>query len=601
MQINQMPENGKLQSDRPCGSFMALYQHKPWWNRPAFGTAYSEIPERTQILLIKRGEEYELFLAFCGEDFRTDIRGCEDGILISGAYVHDIGSDPYQMVSGAVRLIAKEHGYPLLREQKRFPEILKYPGWCTWDSLGKGVSEKAIFDKMDEFKEKNVEIGWVLIDDGWSEVDREKEVLRSLDVDYDRFPQGLAHTVKVLKEDYGVRYVGVWQAFNGYWNGVEEGSAAAEQVKDFLKKYPTGELTVKDTAEGSFGFWNTWHRGLAAAGVDFVKIDNQSSFVRLYQQGEPVGERLRAVYEGLEASVLLNFDGNLINCMGMQADNVWTRFRTSLSRSSDDYFPRIPGSFSDHARQNAYNSLYQGELYYGDWDMFWTEHEDNRQSALLRAVSGGPVYISDACGKTDPSILNRFLAADGSLLMCDSVGLPAADCLTVDALENGGILKIFNSYQGAYFVACFTKESDAEEAIDGMLSLKDIPGAAGEYLVLNGSTGEIAEVTDSEPYRFVMKPHDALMLELIPKEEVSVFGFIQKWLPAAGVSEKEKTADGLRLTVSCPGSLLVMSEKETAFFLPDGTRLSADRNGKFSLVTVPEGTKTIECRFPSAQ
>ena len=575
---------------KECLGYMALYQHKPWWNRPFFGKNLCEIPDRTQLLLIQKSENaFELYLAFCGDDFRTDIKGTAEGIGINGPYVHAEGDDPYRMVQEALRLVAERLGHPLLRKDKIFPEIFRYPGWCTWDSLGKGVCEQAIFDKMDELNEKGARIGWVLIDDGWSEADRELEKLRSLDVDYERFPQGLAHTVKALKEKYGVKYVGVWQAFNGYWGGVEEGSAAYRDLEGCLKTYAGGQITVNDTAEDSFAFWNTWHRSLAAQGVDFVKIDNQSSFPGLYQEGDPVGERLKAIYEGLEASVLLNFNGNLINCMGMAADNVWTRGRTSLSRSSDDYLPRTAGSFGEHALQNAFNSLYQGELYFGDWDMFWTEHEDAKQSAILRAISGGPVYISDACGKTDPSLLERFLDRDGRLLMCDDVGRPTRDCLAEDFLGKGGILKIFNHCGDNILVACFTMEADRERSVEGVIDLRDIAGVDGEYLIYNSDTNEIASLDKAAPYRFTMRTHDALMLQLIPKKTISVIGFADKWLPAAGVQRTDLPDGSLLLSVSCAGNLQLVSDEDLIISGLSGKPVQYTRNGSRYEVMAEEG------------
>ena len=35
--------------------------------------------------------------------------------------------------------------------------------------------------------------------------------------------------------------------------------------------------------------------------------------------------------------------------------------------------------------------------------MFYTDHRENRCNSMLRAVSGGPVYISDKVGETDPA------------------------------------------------------------------------------------------------------------------------------------------------------------------------------------------------------
>lgn len=53
------------------------------------------------------------------------------------------------------------------------------------------MSEQAIIAKMEEFAAKHVPVSWVLIDDGWSQVENGK--LTGFDADTTRFLQGLAH------------------------------------------------------------------------------------------------------------------------------------------------------------------------------------------------------------------------------------------------------------------------------------------------------------------------------------------------------------------------------------------------------------------------
>ncbi|MFR5004686.1 MAG: Sip1-related alpha-galactosidase [Bifidobacterium dentium] len=50
--------------------------------------------------------------------------------------------------------------------------------------------------------------------------------MRSFGADPSRFPKGLSHTVRLLKDEFGVKYVGVWQAFQSYWNGVDPNGEA---------------------------------------------------------------------------------------------------------------------------------------------------------------------------------------------------------------------------------------------------------------------------------------------------------------------------------------------------------------------------------------
>ena len=103
----------------------------------------------------------------------------------------------------------------------------------------------------------------------------------------------------------------------------------------------------------------------------------------------------RGMHGALEGAAAY-FDGAVINCMGMAAENMFSRPQTAVARNSDDFMPKREDGFAEHLLQNAYNTPYQGELYVCDWDMFWTSHEDGLRHSLLRAISGGPVYFSKA-------------------------------------------------------------------------------------------------------------------------------------------------------------------------------------------------------------
>lgn len=407
---------------------MAIYQHKEWWIRPWFGKTFSELPSGSHLLIYKKDETYQVLLAVSGEFCRTDMSGSSQGIQISvgsglasqkrfsdHVLVFGQGSNPYETAEQAADYALKLTGKRLqLRKEKKFPEIFEKIGWCTWDSLRQDVNEKAIFDKMDEFKEKQIPISWVLIDDGWSEVNRKTLELKDFDADPKTFPEGIGHTVQVLKEQYGVEKVGVWQAVKGYWNGVERDSEADRKAGQYLMNYPNGERTVRPDNTAVFGFWNLWHSYLKKLGVDFVKVDSQSSFSIMSRGTGTYGETLSAIHSGLDASAQTHFGGNLINCMGMAPENIWNRQSSALSRNSDDFMPTVPGSFGEHAMQNGYNSVYHGCFYWGDWDMAWSKHEDARPNMILRVISGGPVYLSDGCGNSVREEIMPIILEDGS-------------------------------------------------------------------------------------------------------------------------------------------------------------------------------------------
>ena len=517
-------------------SLMAISQHKPWWMRPYFAKDLENIPARTQ-LVIGRGSRHGLFwvmMALCSDRTRTDLEGKKDGIRITVSsnrnnetaldepfFAFAEGPDPYDLITRIYKELREQRNFSFkLREEKAFPQVFRGLGWCTWDSLGHDVTEEAIFRKMEELQEKQVPVKWVLIDDGWSWVDPKHQKLKSFRADPVKFPKGLSHTVRRLKEDYGVEAVGVWQAFKGYWRGIADDFEDWQLVGSYLQRYGNGDISVKPEASAAFGFWDSWHSILEKDGIDFVKIDGQSSMQILQKGMISYGEGMQALYKGMEASVFLHFGGNVMNCMGMAPENAMNRSVSALSRTSDDYLPTIQGSFYEHALQNAYNNVYQGPLYYGDWDMFWSEHEDASRGMLLRMISGGPVYLSDGCGHTDPDLISRIIGSDGKLNMCDDIGRPTLDCLTRDPFKTskdgmGGILKIYNRRGGKIVIACFCAETEGRT----LIVPSDIAGIGQKQVQIYNTKTETGELCSQEhPYELRMNAREEVILELTPEK-----------------------------------------------------------------------------------
>lgn len=173
-----------------------------------------------------------------------------------------------------------------------------------------------------------------------------------------------------------------------------------------------------------------------------MKVDGQSSAAWYFENDLPVAEAVRGMNEALEAGAS-RMDGAVINCMGMAMENILARPATAVSRNSDDFVPDKKDGFAEHLLQNAYNALYHNELYCCDWDMFWTMHKDAMKHSLLRAVSGGPIYVSDKPGATDPEILKPLVYQNGEILMMDRSAKPTEDCIFSDPMKDG-VLKLHN-------------------------------------------------------------------------------------------------------------------------------------------------------------
>jgi len=180
------------------------------------------------------------------------------------------------------------------------------------------------------------------------------------------------------------------------------------------------------------GFYRDWYEALRAEGIDFVKVDGQSAVKNYYENNLPVCQAARETHRALEGAAGAYMGGRLINCMGMAMENILGRPGSAISRNSDDFVPESENGFAEHLLQNGYNAVYHDEVYYCDWDMFWTHHRDAVKHGILRAVSGGPVYFSDRIGDTDLAAVLPLVYRDGRILRMDRAAKPSPDCIFHD-------------------------------------------------------------------------------------------------------------------------------------------------------------------------
>ncbi len=171
---------------------------------------------------------------------------------------------------------------------------------------------------------------------------------------------------------------------------------------------------------------------MKAQGVDGVKVDSQATIEGV---ATGLGGRValtRAYRQALEESVVKNFNGRLINCMANGMETYYGSPLTTLIRTSTDFWPLRPETHGLHLYTNAQVGVWFGQFMQPDWDMFQSAHAMGSFHAAGRAVSGGPVYVSDKPDAHDFKLLKKLVLSDGSLLRADNVGRPTRDCLFAD-------------------------------------------------------------------------------------------------------------------------------------------------------------------------
>ena len=557
-------------------SWMADYRHCEYWCRPEFGTDLSQVPDETQGFIYEKEDgSYGVILPVVSEQYKCVLAGGDNNVLLAKlfswnqgltsckalAFMWAEGDNPYELLEKCVEVGLKLLGTGYrTRKERRYPEIFEYLGWCSWDAFQIRVDEESLLAKCQEFKDKNIPVKWAIIDDMWGEVrdfynrsysDRlemfnvmHSSRLYSFEADPIRFPNGLKHCIGKINE-YGIT-VGMWHPTTGYWMGVDPEGAIYHDYKDCLIKTNDGRHIHSPEQDKAYRFYNAYHDYLRKCGTEFVKIDNQSMTRRFYKNYGPVGQVARQFHDAMEASVGQHFDNQMINCMGMANEDMWNRSVSPISRCSDDFLPENREWFTKHIMQCSYNCLIQGQFFYCDWDMWWTDDGQAEKNSLLRAISGGPIYVSDTFDRSRAEVLKPLVFDDGKILMCDKPAMPARDCLTKNPTDSGEIFKLQNTCNGCGVMAVFNLDKE-EKAVKGTISPKDVEGLAGDEFAVYEHFSKEMKILKADEY-FDLQLNDAGEYKLyiiVPlKEGCGMIGRMDKFIsPASYTYTKSGVAE----------------------------------------------------------
>lgn len=542
--------------------YMANFRGCEFWCYPHFGTDLQQMPDETQILVLeKENGEFRVVVPVVNDKYKCVLKGgknCDFSIRIFSWYdklydckglacIYADGKNPAELTKICVSEALKILNTGIrLRENRRYPEMFDYLGWCSWDSMQIRVSEDGLLQKCEEFEKKNIPVKWAIIDDMWAEVRdfydqhydgtedmiglMHKSAMYHFEADPIRFPNGLKGAIDKIK-DYGI-HVGMWHPTTGYWRGIDPDGEAYKYLNDYLIQAECGWYVPDWQKKNSYMYYKTIHDFFTQCGAEFVKIDNQSMTRRFYKNLAPVGRIAREFHAGMEASVGEHYDNAMINCMGMGSEDIWNRSVSPISRCSGDFQPENREWFSKHIMQCAYNSLLQGQFYWCDWDMWWTDDGQAIKNSLMRAISGGPIYVSDKLERSNADILKPLSLSNGKILRCDRPALPTRDCMTVNPTTNGKAIKIQNNV-GNYGVMAVLNIDEENKAVSTTISADLIDGIdAEEFAVYEYYSREVKMLKKGESFDIILNDNDAYKLYIFAPVEngFAAIGRIDKFI-----------------------------------------------------------------------
>lgn len=612
-------DSGKL-SPRPDGGLvvtigsipgfekgMAAEKFKPWWTRPAFIDSISALPADTQFLLWRDGAAgYAAMAPLVGGGLKSVFEGDGEKLLVkmssldagfrpknAPAFAVAWGDDPYDAIRRLYRVVfamTGDRGRP--RESKGFPDIFEKIGWCSWNAFYKDVDSRKIIQSAKAFRDADFPVGFFLVDDGWQRT--EGSFLAGLGADEKKFPGGVGALASILKNEYKIPKVGFWHAYQGYWDGVQPGSELADKYSENLLMSLSGALVPDPVKKRGYRFFYDYHQQLRRSGADFVKVDNQSAIAPYSLNRLPIGNAASGWQRNLQDSVDVNFGGSVINCMCMAVENLYFWNSSNVSRSSDDYFPDVEGNPRRHAVDNIYNSLWYSELTYPDFDMFQSHHPQAAYHAALRAVSGGPIYITDTPGRQDWPLLWKLVYSDGTILRPDIPARPTRDMLFRDPFAEAAPLKTFTRTGDSGVIALFNAR-DGGGDVAGALSPSDVEGIKGnEFIVYEHFSGRVQKLSLDGRIRVALPEYGVQIYSIIPVScGVVPIGLIDKFISYHAVEKFSSDGSSAKIRLRDGGVFAAYMEKAPVSASLNGVILASDKwvfDDNLLRIPIPSGS-----------
>ncbi|KFK30726.1 hypothetical protein AALP_AA6G019300 [Arabis alpina] len=435
-----------------------------------------------------------------------------------------------------------------------------------------GVSSEQELDLLDEKIKKYSEELNAMFDDGGKEESSGIE-------------DGSGSGMEAFARDLRLRFKGlddiyVWHALCGAWNGVRPETLTHLKTEIIpLTLSPGLDATMTDLAvdkivEAGIGlvhpskaheFYDSMHSYLASVGITGAKID---VFQTLESVSEEHGGRVelsKAYYDGLTKSMIKNFKGTEILASMQQCNDFFflATKQISIGRVGDDFWWQDPHGDPQgvywlqgvHIVHCAYNSIWMGQMIQPDWDMFQSDHVCAEYHAASRAISGGPIYVSDHLGKGSHNfdLIKKFAFRDGTIPRCLHYGLPTRDSLFKNPLfDKESILKIFNFNKFGGVIGAFNCQGagwspkehrfkgfkGCYKAVSGTVHVLDVewdqnPEAAGsdqvsyagDYLLYKKQSEEILFVNSkSDPIEITVEPSSFDLFSFVPVTELGTSG-----------------------------------------------------------------------------
>ncbi|MFB9052716.1 Sip1-related alpha-galactosidase [Formosa undariae] len=457
------------------------------------------------------------------------------------------------------------------RSDKEYPIPFQYLGWCSWEHYKSNINQDIITNSIEDIKASNLPIRWVLIDDGY--LDEKNRQLLSFGVDKIKSPTGWK-SITDLKDDK-IKWMGIWRNFNGFMDGISTENTLDELSVNldtvfYGKNNQKSRMVTKNDAISANAFYDAMTADTKDNRFDMIKVDFQSVNLQFNKGRENAVLGVHRNNRALEENVIKK-NLKLLNCIAMQNFNVFNQTYSNVIRSSVDY--KIDEDRIDLTIvHNFTNALWLGHVHWLDQDMFHTSYKETaRLMAVSRAISGGPIYLSDETKNIDATYLTPLMYKDGEIIGTLAPGVPLPESLEQDPYVGKKAFKVIAPLLNETAVI-MAVNLNRGTTINSSISLTDYPNAGGmiqpykglweipvEGILLYDSYKKTAQPLIAN-YNFELQTREERLFQLSPIiKGWSVVGRADKFLSAGTVKVKSISNTEIRCSMKEVGELTVWS------------------------------------------
>ena len=523
------------------------------------------------------------------------------------------GATPYEASYKAWKRAAaldQIRGALKLREEKAYPEAFRYLGWCSWDCFHLGVTGQNSVETLKGLTESPVPIRWALIDDGHYD---KKTLLNN-----EKFPNSYAPLME-YRSDSKLKWMGIWYAMFGNFEGTKPNPGWDAVQESF--KVSGSRMMPKEDVDSGRAYFRHIFREAKKYDFDLLKIDFQSYNINYFKGKTPEDKSIFP--NPYEASVIAqqafhevvkqDYKG-LINCNWHNPVCLFKSYDSVVGRCSEDNRGGEADAIS-HTFHAFAAMPWLGQVAWGDHDMFHSGDKSPKAAkfnAVAKAMSGGPVYLSELAEKIRPEFVSPLVYQDGELLRPLAPGAPLAEDLFHELYEerlmtavaplagNSALFVVYGMNRNAPASGMTFKRvlTDADYAqASGMI--QPYPGLwpvpKDGILVYDWQAGTAREL--GKGYEVALKGFDYQVLQMSPIEAgVAIIGRTDKHLPAAAVKLIKRNGAAVEVTLAEAGPFGIWCR--TGHPQADGISFEARGNGLFiSRTPVASGTVAIKIKI----